>query len=784
MRKLIVGLVALVLLALVVGIGALAYVRSGEQPREGMETVTGLRAPVEVIWTDHAVPHVFAGSLHDAVFAQGFLHARDRLWQMELVRRAIQGRLAEVLGEPALETDRFLRRVGLWDAARRDAAAMPPDDRALLQAYADGVNAALERWSGPLPPEFLVLGFEPEPWAPVHTIAVAKMLSLTLASYGQSLAVARALRRLPRDRARWLFPEFPDWDATILPPAPEIPPLARSLVDRYSFAAASNSWVVDGSRTASGRPILANDMHLELQAPSLWYMAGLHAPATDTFPALDAVGTTVAGAPLVVAGRNRAIAWGYTNAYVDDVDLFIERVDPADSTRYLTPDGSRPFEVRAETLSVKGREAPVVMDIRRTRHGPVMPVGDGRASGDTVLAMRWTAHDPTTAIRGLFRLNLARDWPGFLEAADLLDEPHQNLVYADTAGHIGYVLAGTVPIRGDRRPATVVPRPGWTGEWDWTGALPFDEHPRTLDPAAGYVVTANNRQTAEPVAELISDSWLQPFRAMRITEMIVGAGPGLTADDIHAMQLDVYDLYAERYVDRAIEAADSAGLTDVAASLRAWDLRATGASRAAPLFYAWNEILRRELARDIYGGAPSYFTRESATVVLEERAVPWASDPGSAYRRLADRAIREAARVAGDRTWAESNRAVHTHTLGDVAILDRILGLDIGPMPHHGSPFTVNVAHWGFQSPHDDFPFLTTAGVSMRHVAELGNTEATAGFVIPTGQSGLPFSRYYDDQTGLWRTGRLLTLSLGRDAVEASAEQRLRLDPVERDDRR
>ncbi|MDX1675031.1 MAG: penicillin acylase family protein, partial [Longimicrobiales bacterium] len=361
MRKLIVGLVALVLLALVVGIGALAYVRSGEQPREGMETVTGLRAPVEVIWTDHAVPHVFAGSLHDAVFAQGFLHARDRLWQMELVRRAIQGRLAEVLGEPALETDRFLRRVGLWDAARRDAAAMPPDDRALLQAYADGVNAALERWSGPLPPEFLVLGFEPEPWAPVHTIAVAKMLSLTLASYGQSLAVARALRRLPRDRARWLFPEFPDWDATILPPAPEIPPLARSLVDRYSFAAASNSWVVDGSRTASGRPILANDMHLELQAPSLWYMAGLHAPATDTFPALDAVGTTVAGAPLVVAGRNRAIAWGYTNAYVDDVDLFIERVDPADSTRYLTPDGSRPFEVRAETLSVKGREAPVVM---------------------------------------------------------------------------------------------------------------------------------------------------------------------------------------------------------------------------------------------------------------------------------------------------------------------------------------------------------------------------------------------------------------------------------------
>ena len=783
MRKLVVGLLALVLLALVVGAGVLAYVRSGAQPRGGTETVQGLDAPVDVLWTEHAVPHVFAGSLRDAVFAQGLLHARDRLWQMELVRRAIQGRLAEVLGEPALETDRFLRRVGLWEAAQRDAAALSADERALLQAYADGVNAAVSGWSGPLPPEFLVLGFEPAPWEPVHTIAVAKMLSLTLASYAESLAVARALRRLPPDRAGWLFPDLPDWDATILPPAPEIPPLARSLVDRFSFAAASNSWVVHGSRTASGRPILANDMHLDLQAPSLWYMAGLHAPAADTFPALDVIGVTVAGAPLVVAGRNRAIAWGYTNAYVDDVDLFIERVDPVDSTRYLTPDGSRPFEVRAETIAVKGREPPVVMDVRHTRHGPVMLPDAGRAA-DTVLAMRWTAHDPATAIRGLFRLNLAGDWSGFLRAADLLDDPHQNLVYADTAGHIGYVMAGTVPIRGDRRPATVTPVPGWTGEWDWTGELPFDEHPRVLDPAAGYVVTANNRQTAEPVAELISDSWLQPFRAMRITEMIVAAGPGLTPDDIHAMQLDVYDLYAERYVDRAAEAADSAGLTEAAARLREWDRRATGESRAAALFYAWNEILRRELARDLYGGAPSYFTRESATVVLESRAVPWAPDPASAYRRFADRAIREAARVVGDRVWSESNRAIHAHTLGDVAVLDRVLGLDIGPMPHLGSPFTVNVAHWAFRSPDDDFPFLTTAGVSMRHVAELGNTEATAGFVIPTGQSGLPFSRYYDDQTGLWRTGRLLTLSLGRDAVEASAEQRLRLDPVERDDRR
>ena len=202
----------------------------------------------------------------------------------------------------------------------------------------------------------------------------------------------------------------------------------------------------------------------------------------------------------------------------------------------------------------------------------------------------------------------------------------------------------------------------------------------------------------------------------------------------------------------------------------------------APLFYAWNEVIRRELARDLYGDAPSYFTRESATVVIEGQAVPWAADPEARYRELAERAIREAADVAADRTWGESNHAIHSHALGGVTVLDRILGLNVGPLPHEGSPFTVNVAHWAFQSPDDDFPFRTTAGPSMRQVADLGNTDAAAGFVIPTGQSGLPFSDHYRDQTPLWRDGGLLMLSLDRDAVEATTEQRLILDPEVRDD--
>lgn len=784
MRKLVAGALGVVLVLAALVVAALAYVRSAEQERGGVVRVRGLEAPVEILWTDHAVPHIYAGSIAEAVFTQGFLHGRERLWQMELVRRAIQGRLAEVMGEPALETDRFMRRVGLWEAARSGMSELTARQRWLLEAYADGVNAAMAAWSGPLPPEFLALGFEPEPWKPVHTMAVARMMSLTLATYSESVGVARALRRLPEDRVRWLFPDFPEWGGTILPPEPPaIPPLAAALIDRFSVAAASNSWVVDGSRTLSGAPILANDMHLDLQAPSLWYLVALHAPASDSLPALDVMGVSIPGAPLVIVGRNRAIAWGFTNAYVDDTDLFIERVDAEDPGRYLVPGGSRPFEVVAESIAVKGRDAPEVLEVRRTRHGPVLPLGDPAASGDTVLALRWTAHDPTSVIGAVLHYNLADDWDAFVRAADLMDEPHQNMVYADTAGHIGYIMGGTVPIRGDRRPAPVTPRPGWTGAWDWTGELPFEEHPRAFDPPAGFIATANNRQTAEPVSELISSSWLQPFRAMRIAEMIAEAKEPLDSDAVLAMQMDRIDLYADRYVGRAIAAAEGAGLTRVAETLHRWDRRASADSRAATLFYTWNEIVRRRLARDLYDGPADYFTRESGTAALERGAVPWAKAPEAAFRELAEQAIVEAADAAADRPWGEANRAVHGHALGDVAILDRLLGLDIGPLSHYGSPTTVNVAHWAFLSPDDEVPFLTRFGVSMRQVVEMGNTEAAGGFVIPTGQSGLPLSRYYDDQTPMWREGRLLTLSLDRGVVEASAIDRLRLDPETRDDR-
>ena len=809
-RKLLVVLAGGGLLLVLVGVAAVLWVRTAVPDRDGEWRVDGLDQPVEVLWDEYAVPQIRAQSLHDAVFAQGFLHARDRLWQMELVRHAVQGRLSELMGEATVETDRFMRRLDLWSAARGSVALMEPDERALLQAYADGINAALTTRAGARPPELLALRHQPEPWEPAHSLAVGKMMSLTLAAYGESVAVARALRRLAPERAPFLFPAFPAWGATILesdsvrppatplsatdrrtapaaraptvrPPAPSpVPAQVAALVNGFSLAAASNSWVVDGRWTRSGLPLLANDTHLELQAPSLWYLVGLHAPGVASAADLSVVGLSIPGAPLVLIGRNRAIAWGLTNAYVDDVDLFLERVDPEDPGRYLTPDGSAPFEVRTETIQVRGREEPVVMPVRSTRHGPLLPLDPAGADQDTVLAVQWTALRPGTVFRGIIGFNLADDWPSFLAAADDMDDPHQNLVYADTAGHIGFVMGGTVPIRGEGLPAPVAPVPGWTGEWDWRGDLPFDQHPRVLDPAAGFIVTANNLQTLDPLGARISGTWNPPFRAMRIRQMIRDGGE-YTAEDMHRMQLDVVDLYAQRYLDRAVEAARWAGLDEEAEQLAGWNGRADPESHAATLFYLWNEAVQAALARDLYGGDVGYFPSTAAGEVLESRRVAWAEDQSGRYREVVRQAMREVAPLA-DHPWGEANRAVHAHALAEVEVLDRLLGLNIGPHGHYGSPTTVNVAHWGFRSPAESFPFTTTAGPSERQVVDMGNLGATGGFVIGTGQGGVPFDPHYDSQVPLWRDGGLIPMPLEWAAIQARSVQQMLLEPGDGND--
>jgi penicillin G amidase len=755
------GLAALAAAAAVAGV---LYLRSAGPETEGRVVVAGLADDVEV-WRDSlGVPHLWAGGEDDLFFAQGFVHAQDRLWQMELFRRVAEGRLAEVLGPGLLDSDVFLRTIGNWRAAGEQEAVLDPASRRALDAYAAGVNAAIDGWSGALPPEFVALGIRPERWTVRHSLAIEKIMAWDLALYGGAAEATRSALRLDPVVMRALHQDYPPYGPTIIEPPP-IPGPAAALLDAASVTRASNAWVIGGSRTVSGKPILANDMHLALRAPSLWHLMALHGGGYDV------AGMTLPGVPHVIAGHNRALAWGFTNAMVDDADLFLERVDPSDSTRYLVPGGTAPFRVVEERFRVKGWDSVAVRRIRLTRHGPVL--NDVRdPAGRDLIALRWAGHDPSRSFTAFPALNRADGRAAFEAAVAAFDNPHQNVVFADTAGNFGYVMGGRVPARSQGRRPPVLPVPGWTGDWDWAGYLDPGEHPRAFNPPHGYVVTANNRQAAGAAADRISTEWELPFRAIRIRAMILQGG-AFDADAVHRMQLDVHDAFAERYRDVAVAAYAAAGLDSAAAALRAWDLAATAESRVAPLFYVWYELLRERTAHDLYDGRGGALPRKSMNLVLDSAALFWRPGGRALLDSLAESAARAALDVASGRSWGELHQAIAEHPLAQAEVLDRFLQLNVGPAPAGGSPTTVNVSHYAGAR----FPVLGGYGPSQRHVVDMADPDGTGGFILPTGQSGLPFSDHYDDQWPRWLGGGLWRIPLGRDAATARAVHRLVLAP-------
>ncbi|HEX6041035.1 penicillin acylase family protein [Longimicrobium sp.] len=794
-KKLLIGLLALVALLLIVVLSGRWWLgRSAADPARDA-SIAGLQAPVEV-WRDSlGVPHVWARNEDDLFRAMGYVHAQDRLFQMELFRRVADGRMAEILGENLVNTDRFLRTIGMGRAAAENEARLDPAHRRLLQAYADGVNAWIGNHPGPLPPEFVTLRFKPEPWTVRNSLSIAKIMAWDLADWNVGLEVQRALDAVGDSLGRDVLPFYPDSGLTILggdadwegrgaaPPAqaapaaalprvsgvelPDVPQLALELLETASASHASNSWVIGGSRTRSGKPILANDMHLALRAPAIWYLAALHGGP------FDVTGMTLPGVPVVVAGHSRRVAWGYTNAMVDDVDLFVEQVDSANPNRYRTPEGWAEMTVRQDTIRVKGK-APVVQAVRATRHGPVISDVDERGGTNRVIAMQWTAYAPSTEVAALFEMNRARNADEFLQAVSGFNNPHQNVVYADADGQFGYWMAGRVPIR--RGGDGVLPVPGWTGEGDWTGWLRFNQHPHVRNPADGFVVTANNRQVGSQYPHHITANWAEPWRAVRIRQM-VEAGRDLTAADVLAQQMDVRDAWALRHLPRAVRAADNAGLADAAHELRAWNGEARVDSRGAALFYVWFEELRTRVGSDEFRGKPVYFPRTAMERVLARGGGPWVddvtTDSTETLDGLAAAAMRTAVERVGEKRWGDLHVTRIDHPMGVVSVLDRAFGLNIGPFPNGGAFYTVNVSGWGGRTP----PFNNAYGSSQRHVVDMADPDGSGGFVIPTGQSGNPYSPHYRDQTPMWREGRLWLIPLDRGKAEARAVSRMTLRP-------
>ncbi|GIZ51237.1 penicillin acylase family protein [Noviherbaspirillum aridicola] len=799
---------AAVLLAAAAAGGAWWY-RSATLPQmDGTLQAAGLGSPVEIVRDAEGIPHIYAKTAEDAWHALGYLHAQDRLWQLEMNRRIASGRMAEILGPNAADTDRFLRTLGVRRNAERILQRLAPETRAVLDAYARGVNAWLSTRSGPLPPEFLLTGAPaPEPWQPADSLGWQTMMAWDLgANWTQELLRMRLSQRLSLDRINEFLPPYPG-DAVV--PTRDYTVLYRDLagttaqLGRVASVAppsliegmGSNNWVVSGARSATGKPLLANDPHLGLSAPALWYFAHLSAPG------LNVIGATLPGIPGVVLGRNDRIAWGFTNTAPDVQDLYIEQINPDNPRQYRTPDGWAEFATRTETIRVKG-QPDITLEVRETRHGPVitgaLPVM-AKAPLDAkkhVVSFAWTAlrEDDMTLQAGV-KFNTARNWQEFLEAARDFGAPQQSIVYADVDGNIGFVAPGRVPVRrADNDLKGLAPAPGWEARYDWNGFIPFEELPRSFNPPEHQVVTANHKIVGDDYPHFLTSEWSLPYRARRISALL-DAAPKHSIDSFAMMQKDTLSLAAEELLPllRATEPVSERGRK--ALQLLANWQGEMAADRAEPLiFNAWVRMASRRIFEDELG--PELFrdyweqrnTHQPTVDVLRDRQGRgrWCADtadtssaPQTCARLLA-RSLEEALsdleqRYGADMSawrWGEAHAARSEHRpFARVDMLARFFDVRV---PTPGDTYTVNV---GRHNPKDEkHPFANRHAASLRALYDLSDLE-NSRFIQSTGQSGNPLSPLYRNYAARWAEVKYLPMKTRRQDVEQGALGTLVLQP-------
>jgi penicillin G amidase len=763
-------------LLLVVASGFYLYLLSSLPQTEGRLFVPGgPNAEIRIQRDADGIPTIVAQDDEDAAFGLGFAHAQDRLFQMELQRRYGAGRLSEIFGTEALATDRQMRVLGLYRAAEAEIPFLSASVRRGLEAYAAGVNGFLASRHGALPPEFLLLRFTPEPWQPADSLVWGKLMAVRLGgNYRGELLRARLARAVPAADLASLYPEYPKDAPTTLSDMLQIyrrlalDSLYEALPPAAGPTYASNNWVVDGRHSASRKPLLANDPHLEFGAPGFWYLARLQTPQHDI------AGGTAAGAPFILVGHNERIAWGLTTTTADVEDLFIEKVDPADPGRYVTPQGTAPFGSRQETIRVRGA-APVDIAIRTTRHGPVLSdvLPPGAADPGFVVALAATFMIPDDrSAEALWELNRAADWTAFRDALRNFVGPIQNIVYGDVDGTIGFIAPGLIPIR--RNGEGWLPAPGWTGEYDWAGFVPFTALPSAVNPPSGHFVSANNKIVPPGYSYFVSRDWDLPNRAERI-EALLAATPIQTPASSAAIEADTLSLMAERLVPLMTQTtgADEAARAAIGRLLR-WDYHMDRDKVEPLMFTAWlREFSRKILFNRLGDAAMGYWDLKPRVMeaVLTEHE-DWCDDPKQSEHKgcpaqLADALgaalgqLREA--YGADMThwqWGRAHAAMFANPVfSRIPVLGDWLGISI---PSSGGYDTLDR---GPSTIRDDAqPFAQRYGAGLRIITDLAAPNDAIMMITP-GQSGNPLSAHFADLLQRWRNFAWLTP--GRSAAVA-----------------
>ena len=791
--------------------------------------IEGLRAPVKIRRDERGIPYIEASNDDDLYFAQGYVTAGDRLWQMDLLRRTVRGELSEIFGQATLTQDKTHRTLGLAQVVDETAKDLPPNLNAALNAYAKGVNAFIDsRTSQTLPPEFQLLQYKPGPWTPADSLAVGKLLAEYLSSTGQLDIVRASLAALPKEKREALMPETSPLDVLVVgkdratggpskPTASSLIPIPNKEIlaqltnfleteqqasGMFGFTPssvatiqASNNWVVSGKRSATGKPLLANDPHIPASAPNIWYQTEL------SVPGMHVAGVTFPGAPGIVVGHNDFIAWGATNLGPDVQDVYLEKFDKENPNRYLTPSGWRDAEVRHEEIRVrKNVTDPATdtqtLDVVVTRHGPIFLEKDS-----VRYALHWTALDTSTVeSAGLFEANRASNWNEFTEALSHYNGPAQNFVYADSDGHIGYYGAGRIPIRktGDGS----LPYDGSTDDGEWTSFIAFDKLPHTYDPPSGIIVTANQRLVGQDYPYFLSHVWAQPYRARRIFNLL-SEKPKLAIDDFRRIQGDVYSIGNATFAKAAAkilktmsepeagrgpragsprgvvvatgsEKVPDAKLNQLITDFETWDGMMNADSRVAVIASQMRSAFRQRILNAALGPdlAKVYVWPESEMLIdriVTEQPHEWLPKEFATYADLLRASYDDARQtltknLGADESkwsWGAQTKARFPHPLAQAPLIG--LQFTIPPFPQNGAGgqgVTVNVG----------------AGVSMRLIADPSDWDKSQ-YGIPLGESGLPNSPHWKDQLDDWRNVAPRAFPFSKVAVESATKEIVVLTP-------
>jgi len=784
-------LLALIVLTVVLAAGAAAWLYHRAQASlpqlDGAVRVAGLAGRVEVLRDAYGVPHLRSSSQDDLLFAQGYVTAQDRLWQMDLSRRLAHGELSEIFGERTLKFDIESRTLGFPQACERAFGELDADSRRMLAAYARGVNAFISDHQDRLPIEFLLLRYRPRPWREADSFSVALNMSSRLShSWPDELMRERIRAKVSAELYADLFPDHSALDRPVAKPLPSagaaperavgpkppkvasLDPVLETLVSTWGDSLAglgSNNWVISGSHTKSGKPLLANDPHLSHGVPSVWYMIHLKAPG------LNVSGVSFPGLPAVILGHNERIAWGATNTAPDVQDLFVESFNFRDPNKYLHNETWVEAEVREEVIKVRDM-ADYHLKVKVTRHGPVVS-----HQGDRDLALRWTVLDPHSLHFPFWTIGHAQNWQEFTAALRDFAGPMQNFIYADVDGNIGYYAAGHVPIR--KQGDGTLPVPGSTDDYDWSGYIPFENLPQAFNPASGIIATANGRVVPDDFPYFITSKWESPYRTARIYQLLEAGGP-FAVPDMLRIQSDIHSIEDQWLAKLLVAAAakrppQGADAQYALGLLAPWDGEARADSAATLVCEVTRRTLLERILKPKLGDDLSGYDWPMSSIFLENilngnwtRWLP----PGDAdfhatlVKSLEDGVARipdlVGSRERGAWRWGETIPLTFHHPLGSVWFLGR--WLNVGPFPQAGMQTTIKQT-------------TSSIGPSMRMVIDFSDFENSVQN-ITLGESGQVFSPHYKDQFETWYHGQSLPMLFSDEAVVRGSLHKLVLEPA------